>query len=88
MVLHSGYVKVSLRIQHFPAYQEDVLMLVILDSKYTYRVPIQLGTRVIGNLVKHIGLDNLAQVARLGEMHSSVIGWQGSQCKGKPATPI
>ena len=63
-VLYSGYIKVSLQILQFLAYQEDVLMLVILDSKYTYRVPLQLGTRVIGNIVQHIGPNNLAQTWR------------------------
>ena len=62
-------------------------MLVILDSKYTFRLPIQLGTRVIENIVEHIGQDNLAQVGhRLGRMHSSVLGWWESWCKGKPPT--
>ena len=52
----------SLRIPQFLAYQEDDLMLVIPDSKYTYRVPLQLGTDVIGNIVQHIGPNNLAPV--------------------------
>ena len=39
-------------------------MLVIPDSKYTYRVPLQLGTGVIGNIIQHIGQDNLAQVGQ------------------------
>ena len=32
---YSGYDEVSLRIPQFLVYQEDVLMLIILDSKFT-----------------------------------------------------
>ena len=39
-------------------------MLVILNSKYPYRVPLQFGTRVIGNIVQHIGQDNIAKVGQ------------------------
>ena len=77
MVLYQGNIKVSLRIPKFLVYQEDVLMLVIPDSKYTYRVPLQLGTRVIGNTVQHIRQITWPRWARLGGMHSSVLGWQG-----------
>ena len=39
-----GYVEVNLKILEIGAFNEDMQMLVIEDSLYAQRVPIQLGT--------------------------------------------
>ena len=42
-------------------YQEDILMLVIPDSKYSWRVPVQIGTGVIDKIINIITPEELKQ---------------------------
>ena len=46
-VPYKGYVEVNLQIPQIKAYNQDVLMLLVVDSKYGDKVPIKLGTQLI-----------------------------------------
>ena len=48
---YQGYVEANLTITDLLCYQEDVLFLVVANHKYGDRVPVQIGTQVIDQLV-------------------------------------
>ena len=62
MVPYSGYVEVNLWIPQFPQCGM-VLMLVILDSWYTYGIPIQINTWVIQKMMQMVNEQNLNELS-------------------------
>ena len=48
---YKGYVEANLTIPDLPHYNEDVLFLVVANDKYGDRVPVQIGTQVIDQLM-------------------------------------
>ena len=80
-----GYVEVNLKIQEITEFNEDVLMLVIEDSPYTQRVPIQLGTLHINkalDLVSETELINLSNSIEEGQV-SHIIRQQISKDRNR-----
>ena len=68
------YIEVSLKTPQFPEYEEKILMLVIPDSKYTHRVPVQIGTRVIAWSMKCVVQENPPQVVETcGSVYTSTV---------------
>ena len=51
LIPYQGYVEANLTIPDLPHYNEDVLFLVVANHKYGDRVPVQIGTQVIDQLV-------------------------------------
>ena len=48
---YKRYIEANLSILDLPRYNEDVLVLDVLDHNYGERVPVQIGTQVIEHLV-------------------------------------
>ena len=63
-VPYSRYVEVNLQIPQFPQYEEMILMLVILDSPYTYGIPIQIDTQVIQKVMQMVNEQNLNELTK------------------------
>ena len=57
-----GYVEVNLQILQFPQYEEMILMLVILNSQYTYGTPIQIGTWAIWKVIQMVNEQNFNEL--------------------------
>ena len=53
--------EINIKIPKVPCYQEDVLLLVIPNSIYGHRVPVQIGTKVIGKVMSVISPEELEQ---------------------------
>ena len=51
MIPYKGYVEANLTKPDLPCYNEDVLFLVVANQKYGDRVPVQIGIKVIDQLV-------------------------------------
>ena len=56
-----GYVEANLTIPALPWYDEDVLLLVILDHKYGKTVPVQISSLIIDHLVPTMTEEELQQ---------------------------
>ena len=72
---YMGYVEVNLKILEIGAFSEDMLMLVIEDSPYAQRVPIQLGTLHIDralDLVSKTEMITLSNIWRRGRLATSL----------------
>ena len=69
-VPYYGYIEGRLEIPGLPKFREDVLMLVIDDSPYGKRVPIQLGT---------IHIDMVLKALEGNEGHEVSEGWKRAQ---------
>ena len=54
-ISHMSYVETNLKIPEVKAYDEDILMLVIENSKYAQWVPIQLRTLQIDKILDLVG---------------------------------
>ena len=63
-VPYKGYVETLLEIPEIPDFREYVLMLVIEDSEYGDRVPIQLGTLHIDLILEKATPDQLKTLGR------------------------
>ena len=59
-----GYVEVNLKINDLWKFNEDVLMLVIKDSTYAQRVPIQLGTLHIDRVLDTIDQKEMKKLSK------------------------
>ena len=74
-VPYEGYVELNLDIPEVKKFQEDVLMLVIKDSKYGERVPIAIGTLhldMILDLATEEELENFSRKYRRGALGRKV----------------
>ena len=63
-VPYQGYVETLLEIPEIPEFKEQVLMLIIENSKYGERVPIQLGTLHIDLILEKATLEQLEAMGR------------------------
>ena len=63
-VPYQGYVETLLEIPEIPEFKEKVLMLVIENSEYGERVPIQLGTLHIDLILEKATLEQLEAMGR------------------------
>ena len=63
-VPYKGYVEVLLEVPEIPEFKEYILMLVVKDSEYGNRVPLQLGTLHIDMV---LGKANKEQLKKLGK---------------------
>ena len=71
-----GYVEVNLKIPEIRAFNEDVLMLVIEESPYDQRVPIQLATLHINralDLVSRTEMINLSNKWKRGRLATLLV---------------
>ena len=66
-VLYKGYVKAHLRIPEVKKFQEDVLLLVIDNSPYGKKVPIQIGTLHIDMILAMATPEELASFGKSWE---------------------
>ena len=66
-VPYDGYVEVELQLPQIKHFQEKVLMLVVNDSDYGERVPIQLGTLHIDMILDQATKEELAILGRTWE---------------------
>ena len=62
MVPYSGYIEINLTIPQFPQYEETIIMLVILDSKKTYGIPVQIGNWVIWKVMQMVNEQNFNEL--------------------------
>ena len=60
---YKGYVEVNLKILDIKEFNEDVLMLVMEDSPYAQRVPIQLGTLHINKALDLVSENELINLS-------------------------
>ena len=61
-VPYKGYAEVNLKVEGVEGYNKDVLMLVIPNSRYTYSVPIQIGTLHIDQILEVIKPDEISNM--------------------------
>ena len=61
---YKGYVEANLTIPDLPYYNEDVLFLVLANHKYGDRVPVQIGTQVIDQLVATVAKMELQKAGK------------------------
>ena len=82
-VPYKGYVEVLLEVPEVPEFWEYILMLVVKDSEYGNRVPLQLGTLHIDMILDRV---NPKQLDKLGKPYerSSV----GRPTTSKPAIDL
>ena len=64
LVPYYGYVEVRLKIPEVKAFDEDILMLVVDDSEYGERVPLQLGTLQIDRAMELMTPEELAKLTK------------------------
>ena len=64
---YDGYVEVELQLPQRKHFQEKVLMLVVNDSDYGERVPIQLGTLHINMILDQVMEEELATLGKTWE---------------------
>ena len=72
-VPYHGYVEVELKLPEVKNFKESVLMLVIDDSEYGQRVPIQLGMLHIDMIIDQAMPNELATLGRTWERGR--VGW-------------
>ena len=74
---YMGYVEINQKILEIGAFKEDVLMLVIEDSPFAQKVPVQLGTLHIDralDLVSETEMINLSNKWRKGRLATLLAG--------------
>ena len=83
LIPYKDYIEASLTVQDLAQYTEDILFLVISDHKYGERVPVQIGTQVIGHLVATMNEKELQQARNTWkQVHLSAVISKRNTMKG------
>ena len=82
-VPYKAYVKVLLEVPEVPEFKEYILMLVVKDSEYGNRVPLQLGMLHIDMI---LGKANSEQLGKLGKPYER--GSVGRPTTSKPTIDL